>query len=38
MKPAMGGSTDGCNGIRHSEIEPFSMESEALLICEGWAT
>jgi hypothetical protein len=29
MKPAMGGSRDGCNGTRHSEIEPFSMESEA---------
>jgi hypothetical protein len=37
-KPAMGGSRDGCNGTRHSAIEPFCMDSEAYKICEGWAT
>jgi hypothetical protein len=34
----MGGSRDGCNGTKHSAIEPFCMDSEAYKICEGWAT
>ncbi len=34
----MGGRRDGCNGIRHTVIEHFCMESEAYKTCEGWAT